>query len=196
MRAQSPFQPILAAGAFVLLMASPARASSVTHNGVSMPVETVVALWDEEFQELTIQLFPIALSEQEIASIQRGRSSFVHSKPSPDPARWPSWIPHVSYQLSWPIDPGSIGDHDAAKLFVFAYGIDRQNSNLNLNFFAGDHPGNLQFPQDGPGGRTVGSAFETGSEIALSAKSEIRLDEDHFAWDLDLSARVLPRIRP
>ena len=172
---------LLMAGWLGVAAPASAQLGTVTHAGIEMPVRGAVALWDAERPSLRIHLLPFEPTPEEIHGLQTEKSFFFFEleRESPDPELWPSWMPHAHYQMSWSFDPDRVGDHEAAWLFVYAFGIGEQGSNLNLNTTAGEHPG------------TLTGEVKPGSTIRLQASGQDEIGDDVLSWELDLETEVL-----
>jgi len=166
--------------------AAPAAASMgrLVHNGIEMPIEGAVALWDAERPALTIHLLPFVPNPDEVHAIQTSKPFFFFEleRASPNPELWPRWMPRATYQLSWSFDKETAGNHDTGWLFLYAFGIGEENSNLNVNATAGEHTG------------TLTGKMEPGATISLKASGETDLGDDHLLWEIDLSTELLAKL--
>lgn len=176
------FVPTLLA-ATCLGVAAPASAQlgRVTHAGVEMPVRGVVALWDAERPSLRIHLLPFEPTAEEIHGLQTEKSFFFFKleRESPDPALWPSWMPHARYEMIWSFEKDKVGDHDAAWLYLYGFGIGEEGSNLNLNVPDGEHAGKLT------------GEVRLGSRISLQASGQDEIGEEELSWELNFETEVL-----
>jgi hypothetical protein len=153
----------------------------VTHAGVEMPVRGVVALWDAERPSLRVHLLPFEPTAQEVHDLQSEKSFFFFNleRESPDPGKWPTWMPHARYEMIWSFEKDKVGDHDAAWLFIYGFGIGEAGSNLNLNSMAGEHKGKLT------------GEVKPGSTITLVAAGQDEIGGDVLSWDLSFTTEVL-----
>jgi hypothetical protein len=107
---------------------------------------------------------------------------WVHKEmESPDPEKWPEWIPYARYRLSWTFHPEEVGDHSKASIHFYAYAIGDRGSNLNYNQLPGGYEG------------TLTGKVAPGEEIELVIKGEDDLGEDVLAWDLNLKTTILAK---
>ena len=170
-----------------ILLAGPALAQgfgSLTHNGVEMKVKAVVAVWNPKEPGVDLTLLPYVPTAEEIKTIQSGKLLiFMHQgKPSPDPKKWPDWVPYARYRLSWSFAKEAVGSYDQASVYLYAFGIGENGSNLNLNALPGKYQGSLT------------GAVKPGGAIELVSKGQDTLGmdgQDKLTWDLKLKATVL-----
>jgi hypothetical protein len=88
-------------------------------------------------------------------------------------------MPHARHELIWSFEKDTVGDHDAAWLFINGLGIGEAGSNLNLNSMAGEHRGKLT------------GEVKPGSTITLVAAGQDEIGGDVLSWDLSFTTEVL-----
>jgi len=154
---------------------------ALVHNGVEMRVKAAVAVWNPKEPSLKLTLLPYVPTAKEVAALQSGEAPlFLHSgKASPDPKKWPSWIPFAVCSLSWSGEKGSVGSFDKAGIHLYAFGIGKEGSNLNFNVGPGKYQGSIT------------GAVKPGSAIEVASKGADTLFKDKLSWDLRLKASVL-----
>jgi hypothetical protein len=108
-------------------------------------------------------------------------SRWLLSKPGTDPKKWPA-SPHGSITLSWSFDPKSTGTLAKAWADVYAFGIGKPNSNLSSSLTEGELKGTLTGPR------------EEGSTVTFNGAGEQSFDSDKLAWDVKVTAKVLPAL--
>lgn len=133
---------VLAACALVLSAAAPAAPpSSVTCNGVEMPVKAGVAVWDAKGTTLQLFLLPFEPTAAEAERLRQGDTRWLDRRALVDPKKWPRWNPHADLLLGWSWNPKAAGDpdklsmctlfqHDVAKNAVNSF-VDCQDKKLN-----------------------------------------------------------------
>lgn len=154
---------------------------SIVHDGVKMNVEGVVAIWNPEKRQVLFVLLPFVPSAEEIELCRQGRESRIE-RDLVDPARWPRRNPLGSYSVTW-MDPEAVGDHGKAMVLLYAFGIARENANVNMNYL-------MAYPEEGVEGDLTGK-LEPGGEIRLVAKGADELAGDVVSWQLDIRATLV-----
>lgn len=97
---------------------------SVIYNGMAMPVASSLAFIDNGLGEITIMLYPFALTSDDIKEHREGYlSTDLFDRPTPNPAFWPTWAPVAMINLHY--EPGTT-DYSLQAM---------TNSCINLNWF-------------------------------------------------------------
>jgi hypothetical protein len=173
---------LLLAGSSLLAAPQPGQdLGALIHNGVEMKVHAVVAVWNPGEAGLKLTLLPYVPTAKEIAALQSGEAPiFIHSgKASPDPKKWPSWIPFAVCSLSWSGEKSGVGDFDKAGVHLYAFGIGKEGSNLNFSVEPGKYQG------------SIAGAIKPGGAIEVASKGTDTLFKDKLSWNLKLKAKVL-----
>jgi hypothetical protein len=156
-------------------LASAQSMGTLTQNGVSMEVKTVVAVLDEK-PSLIFYLLPFQPSPDEVAKLQAADILFwMSDKPSPDPKKWKD-CPHGAFTLDWGFQKQSVGD--AKKAFVFVNSYANGNS-LSLS----KGPERVEASVTGP--------VKVGQEVTLTSKGSDAIEKNTISWNLNLKAKVL-----
>jgi hypothetical protein len=167
------------------LSSRPATAQNMgtlTHNGTVMSVQAAVAIFDPKKPELKIHLLPFVPTPGEISLLQKGETMWMFEKKTLDAKKWPTWVPRAALSLSWGFEPASVGNLDKSWYHLYAFGIGKENSNLNFNA-----------PSDQLKGALSGK-LKVGEQVTLKARGEDSLSDDKLAWDLAVTTKVLPAL--
>ncbi|MHB1047694.1 MAG: hypothetical protein ACYC4P_16955 [Thermoanaerobaculia bacterium] len=170
-----------AACAFVLSTAAPAsNPSSVTCNGVEMPVKAGVAVWDAKGTTLQLFLLPFEPTAAETERLAQGDTTWLDKRAPVDAKKWPRWNPHAYLLLGWSWNPKAAGDaeklnmctlfqHDVAKNAVNSF-VDCPDQKLN--------------------GRLEGR-LAAGESITVASRGEGKNGDYAVAWDFRVTTKVL-----
>ncbi|MHB8799438.1 MAG: hypothetical protein ACYDBY_13340 [Thermoanaerobaculia bacterium] len=171
----------LAACTLALSAVAPAaNPSSVTCNGVEMPVKAGVAVWDAKGTTLQLFLLPFEPTSAEAERLRLGDTSWLDKRAPTDPKKWPRWNPHAYLLLGWSWNPEAAGDaeklnmctlfqHDVAKNAVNSF-VDCQDKKLN--------------------GRLDGR-LAAGESITVASRGKGKNGDYSVAWDLTVTTKVL-----
>lgn len=174
---------ILAACALYLTaIAATAAPSSVTCNGVEMPVRAGVAVWDAKGATLQLFLLPFEPTATEAERLGLGETGWLDERPPVDAKKWPRWNPHAYLLLSWSWNPKATGDveklsmctlfqHDIAKNAVNSF-VDCKDKKLG---------GNLE-------GRLA-----AGETITVASRGEGKNGEYAVSWNFRVAAKVVAK---
>ncbi len=173
----------LAACALALSAVAPAAPpSSVTCNGVEMPVRAGVAVWDATGSMLQLFLLPFEPTAAETERLVRGDTTWLDRRAPVDPQKWPRWNPHAYLLLGWSWNPKATGDaeklsmctlfqHDIAKNAVNSF-VDCKDKKL--------------------GGRLEGR-LAAGESITIASRGDGKNGDYAVSWDFRVTAKVVAR---
>ena len=155
--------------------------SSVTANGTAMPVKSAVAVWDAKGSNLKLFLLPIQPTPAEVALLQKDDTLWMGAMASPDAKKWATWVPHAYLDLGW-FSAADVNDLSKASCHLFQVDI---VGKANNSFFDCD--------RDALKGVLTGK-IKPGETITLAAKGSGKNGDNSYAWDLSVSAKVLPAV--
>lgn len=150
----------------------------VTENGVSMDVKSAVIVLDEANLELRVHLLPFRASAAEVSELQSGQTNWLDEKASPDAKKWKR-CPFGHLDLSWRLTKESAGNAKEASFFLYAFGVDKPGSNVNLN----KGTGRVDV--------TFAGALKAGQDVTVTTKGSDTLGSDLIAWDLKVKGKIL-----
>ena len=173
----------LAACALVLSLVAPAAPlSSVTCNGVEMPVKAGVAVWDAKGTTLQLFLLPFEPTAAETERLGRGDTTWLDKRAPVDPKKWPRWNPRADLLLGWSWNPKAAGD--AGKLnmcTLFQYDIAKNA----VNSF-------VDCPDQKLNGRLEGR-LAAGESITVASRGEGKNGDYALSWDFHVTTKVLSK---
>lgn len=161
-------------------VSSAATPSSVTCNGVEMPVKAGVAVWDAKGTTLQLFLLPFEPTAAETERLGQGDTTWLDKRAPVDPKKWPRWNPHAYLLLGWSWNPKATGDAEKLNMCTLFQHDVAKNA---VNSFADCKDKKL-------GGRLDGR-IAAGETITVASRGEGKNGDYAVAWDFRVSAKVL-----
>jgi hypothetical protein len=107
----------------------PTAQGTIQYGGKTLVLKSAVAWLDEKHSKLKIELFPVALTADQLAKMRSARTSGVVTSqlPSPDPKVW-SWCPYASLHVMFTRGTPALNAQTLTGYGLTLHGVDKLNT--------------------------------------------------------------------
>ena len=142
-----------------------------TKNDSTMPIKSILPVWNKSQNKLKIYMTPSPLSNEEKAKLEKGDMDDIlvfMRKDSPDNAKWENCYPYVAAEFSFKSDV--ISSENVTNISTVAYSIDMANSTSNMS---------SSYPSDGYMINHIN--YESG-KLSIDYSGEKVMGRNSYAW--------------
>lgn len=141
-------------------------------NMASMPINDYFFKWNQKSKELKIVYTPTKLSTKERERLENGEDEFMvlYNKKSPSEEIW-QWYPYIQTKIHFKSD--IISSENIKYLYVYASGIEKENSNDNINMY----PNKEVF---------IDKVQILDGKLTLKYQGNTDLNEDKHSWSISI----------